>query len=86
MNKIEQGEFFELKTDKQKNAAEKVLKQTCRTKRIQKRTLCKNLKEFYDQKKDRRTFLVNLKRSSNHPVTMQGEKMVVESLKTEVKN
>jgi len=85
MNKIQKGASFDLTTNKQKQAGKKILKKICKSKEVQKRILTKDLKEFYKQKKDRKIFLINLSRSCNHPVTMKGEKMLVESLEKEVK-
>lgn len=77
MNLIDVGEAWHPSTDQQDNATRLVLKKVGKNKRVEIRTLMKDLREIYDQKKDMKDLLKNLSRSTNHPVVMQKEEMKI---------
>ncbi len=66
MKKIDEGEPFNLTTDKQKNAAELVIKSVKRGQTDKGKIVEKLTEEIYDRKGTSQTFLKNMIKSCNH--------------------
>ena len=81
MNLIDVGDAWHPASNKQDNAARLVLKKVGKKKKVEIRTLMMDLREIYDQKKDRKDLLKNLSRSSNHPVVIEKEEMKIGRLR-----
>lgn len=84
MKEIQEGDFFEATTHKQKQAIELVIK-NLRKGQTDKGILVNKLnQEIYNQRKDCKTLIQNLAKSSNHYVNFKGKRNLVLGRENEV--
>lgn len=77
MNQIEEGEFFELSTNEQYEAARKVLKKLRSKNSWRKGNAVQSLHgDIYKQKKDCKDFIKNLIKSSNFEVVSASQSKI----------